>query len=195
MTKIEQLRQLVKDAYCQELASADDWAVWLYRGHVLVVAQYAVELAQKYDANVEFAEAAALLHDLADFKMKRADPSHEEESLRLAREFMEQVGYSEEEIALIVDDAIKFHSCRGDERPQSNEGLALATADALAHLKTNFYIVTAWLFGNSDRSLEIYKEWALKKLEKDFYNKISFEEERQNVRAEYEKLKDLIGKI
>lgn len=193
MAKIEQLRQLVKKAYGQKLPTAADWANWLYDKHVIVVAEYAVALAEKHGANVELAEAAALLHDLAGYKMKRTAPFHEEESLKMAREFMTQAGYSEDEIHLVVDDAIKFHSCHDDERPASNEGLVLATADAFAHLKTNFYYITAWTFGKEGKSLNDFKAWVLKKLDRDLYNKISFEDERQNAQADYDQLKAFIG--
>lgn len=195
MAKIEQLRQLVKKAYGQKLPTAADWASWLYDKHVLVVAEYAVELAEKHGANVELTEAAALLHDLADYKMKRTNPAHEEEGLKTAREFMMQVGYSEDEIHLVVDDAIKFHSCHAGERPKSTEGLVLATADAFAHLKTNYYYIVAWSFGKEGRSLDDFKDWTLKKLDRDFYNKISFEDEQQNAQGDYEKLKELISRI
>lgn len=195
MEKIEKLRDLVRDAYERHLPTADPWSDWLYENHVLVVARYAVELAQRRGANVELSEAAALLHDLADFKMERVNPNHEAESLRLAREFMEQAGYGEEIIALVVDDAVKFHSCHGDDRPKSIEGLVLATADAFGHLKTNFYFFAAWFFGKDGRTLEQFREWSLKKLDRDLYNKISFEDEREATRADYEKLKELISRI
>ena len=195
MTNIEHLRQLVREAYEQKLPTADPWSGWLYENHVLVVAKYAVEIAEKYGADVELAEAASLLHDLADFKMERVNPDHEAESLRLAREFMEQSGYDDQDIALVVDDAIQFHSCHGDEKPQSKEGLVLATADAFAHLKTNYYFFAAWFFGKDGRALEDFKEWSLKKLDRDLYNKISFEEERHDAQGDYEKLKELIGRI
>lgn len=195
MKKIEKLRELVKDAYGQHLPTAADWAGWLYDKHVLIVADYAVALAVKHGANAELAEAAALLHDVADHIMKRSDPCHEEESLRLAREFMTQAGYFDDEINLVVDDAIKFHSCHGNERPRSKEGMVLAAADAFAHLKTNYYYIAVWSYGKEGRSLQDFREWALKKLDRDLYDRISFDDEREATRPDYDKLKELISSI
>lgn len=55
--------------------------------------------------------AAALLHDIADAKMKRWEDGHEEESLRIARELMQASGFSDKDIATTVDDAIRLHGC------------------------------------------------------------------------------------
>jgi HD superfamily phosphodiesterase len=150
-------------------------------------------LAEKYGANAELAQAAAMLHDIADSQMSRKDPRHEAESLELARELMTEISYPADEISLVVDDAIRYHSCRGDERPKSKEGLTLATADSLAHLQTDFYIYATWAYGK-DRSLEALKEWALKKIDRDLSEKIAFEDERQAARTDHDMLKALFSR-
>jgi HD superfamily phosphodiesterase len=134
------------------------------------------------------------LHDVADFKMERSNPDHEAESLKIAREFMQECGYSEEEIVLVVDDAIRYHSCHGDERPQSNEGLVLATADSLAHLQTDFYAFATWMFGKLGRDFDFLRDWVLEKIERDLYNKILFDDIREEARPDYEMIKKLFGR-
>lgn len=193
MTRLDELKQKIKTLYQEEQPDRAAWADWLYGNHVLVVTNYAKELAEKYGADAELAQAAALLHDIADYKMKRDNPRHEEESLELARRLMKEHGYSEEDVELTVEDAIRYHSCHGDERPKSKEGLVLATADSLAHLKTDFYLFATHALGQED-SLEEIKEWCLKKLERDFNNKISFDEIREEVRPDYEMLKNLFSR-
>jgi putative nucleotidyltransferase with HDIG domain len=193
MGKLNQIQAKVRELYLSKDPNRDEWADWLYDNHVLVVAKNAHELAQKYGANEELSEAAALLHDIADVKMARANPGHEETSLDIAWQVLTEADFTDDEIALVVDDAIRYHSCHGDERPKSKEGLILATADSLAHLQTDFYIYATWAFGKT-RSLEELKGWALKKIEQDLNNKISFEDEREAVRPDYGMIKNLLSR-
>ena len=193
MSRLDNLKQKVETLYAQKQPGRADWADWLYDNHVLVVAAKAKELATKYDANVELAEVAALLHDIADCKMRREDPAHETESLKLATEVMRDCGYTDEEIELTVEDAIRYHSCHGDERPKSKEGLVLATADSLAHLQTDFYVFVPWALGK-DNSLQDIKQWTLQKIDRDLYNKISFDDEREAARADYDLIKTLFSR-
>jgi len=107
---------------------------------------------------------------------------------------MAEFGYTDDEIALVVDDAIRYHSCHGDERPKSKEGLVLATADSLAHLQTNFYVFASWFFGKLDRDLDSLRDWVLKKIERDLNSKISFDDIREEARPDYEMLKRLFSR-
>lgn len=193
MEKLQKLEQRVKDLYQEGNPNRAEWANWLADNHVFVVADYATELAKKYGANEELARVAALLHDIADVKMKRNDSTHEEESLRMARELMQEAGYDEEVIRLVVDDAIRYHSCHGDERPESVEGKILATADSLAHLKTDFYVFATWALGR-EKTLEEIKEWVLKKIDRDLNNKILFDDVREEVTPDYNLIKELFSR-
>ncbi len=193
MNKLEKVQASVRELYLNKDPNRDEWADWLYDNHVLVVAKTAHDLAKKYGASEEMSEAAALLHDVADVKMARANPGHEEASLEIARQVMTEAGFTADEISLVVDDAIRYHSCHGGERPASKEGLVLATADSLAHLQTDFYVYAAWAYGKT-RSLEELKVWALKKIERDLNSKISFDDEREGARADYELVKELFSR-
>ena len=64
----------------------------------------------------------------------------------------------------------------------------LATADAMAHLLTDFYhdFQTA---GVPTKDKIEFAKWALPKLERDFHRKIFFPEVKEQVRPFYEKLK------
>jgi putative nucleotidyltransferase with HDIG domain len=194
MARFDDLWHKVESLYNEKLSTRDDWADWLYPNHVVVVALNAKRIAEQKGADSELSQVAALLHDIADIKMSRVSAGHAEESLKIARELMKQYGYITNEISLVVDDAIRYHSCHGEERPKSIEGLVLATADSLAHLQTSFYIHAAWDFGKSGRSLENFTSWALKKIESDLNNKISFDDIREDARPDYEMVKDLFGR-
>ena len=192
-SKLTELEAAVHALYDAKDPDREEWADWLAGNHVFVVADFASELAVRYEANEELARAAALLHDIADAKMSRFDPEHEEKSLAIARELLSKSGYSDEETKLIVDDAIRFHSCRDGNMPKSLEGKILATADSLAHLKTDFYIYAVYASATEDSLAEI-KKWTLKKLERDFHAKIQFDDVREEVRGDYEALKTLFSR-
>lgn len=193
MTRLEKLTQTVDQLYTQKLPKREEWADWLHENHVHVVTNNAKILAEKYGADPDLAQAAALLHDVADYKMARNNPQHEAESLATARDVLKDCGYTAEEIALVVDDAIRYHSCHGDERPKSKEGLVLATADALAHFKTDWYVYTTRILGQRLSLAEI-KEWTLKKIDRDLFNKISFEDERKSAQHDYDLIKELFSR-
>lgn len=192
MNKLENLKSKVASLYEAKDPNRDPWTDWLYDQHVRFVARNARSIAESHGANPDLAEAAGWLHDIADVKMLRREANHEAESLRIARQLMEESGYSEEEIALVVDDAVRLHSCHDGERPESREGQALATADALAHFQTDFYIFASQ--GFADRPLEQLKEWVLKKIDRDLNHKICFDDVRETVRHDYEVIKDLFSR-
>lgn len=188
-SRIDKLEAKVEALYQKDAPDRDEWADWLWKNHVKVVANYATELAEKYKADADIARACALLHDIADAYTKRRNPEHEAESLKTARKLLEETEYSPQEIALIVDDALKYHSCHGSERPESLEGKILATADALAHLETDFYVYAVWALGQEGKKLEDIKEWVTAKIERDLNKKILFDDVRENTRPKYEEIK------
>ena len=80
-------------------------------------------------------------------------------------------------------------SAHGGKIPSSLEGKILATADSRAHLTTNFYeLATAALQG--EKTPDQIREWVSKKLDRDFLNKVLFDEIREEVRPDYERLKN-----
>jgi len=193
MNRIQTLETKVKELYDEKKPTRADWADWMFDNHVLVVANNATKLAKRHNANEELARAAALLHDIADATMKRSDKKHEQESLAMARKFMAEVGYSDAETKLVVDDAIRYHSCNGNEHPESVEGKILSTADSLAHLTTDFYLYATSELGKELPIVEI-KKWVLKKIERDINNKMFFEDVRTEVLSDYTRIKELFSK-
>lgn len=192
-SKLANLEADVRALYDAKDPNRDEWTDWLAAHHVFVVADYASELSKRFDADETLARVAALLHDIADAKTSRFDPEHEEKSLKIARELLMNNDYSNEEIRLIVEDAIRFHSCHDGTSPKSLEGKILSTADSLAHLKTDFYL-QAIAFRAKRESLEDTKKWVLTKLERDFHIKIQFDDVREETRPDYEMLKTLFSR-
>lgn len=187
MTKLEKLEEAVRYLYQSRNPGRADWADWLYTNHVFVVADFAEQLAKRYEAPIDQCRAAAVLHDIADTSMSRFDPTHEEESLNIARSLLREAGFDKDEISIIVDDAIRLHSCQDGQKPNSLVGKILSTADALGHLNTNFYsYTTAHLMTNKSEAEK--RSWASKKIPRDYNDKISFDDVKRETKQNYERL-------
>lgn len=191
MNRLETLKKKVSDLYLSKNESKDGWADWMYENHIFLVADKAGELANKYGASSELVMASAMLHDIADAVMSRFADSHEVESLKIAKIFLEESGFSNEEIAIVVDDAIKFHSCRNGHIPKTSEGKIMATADAVIHLSSNFYEHAILEKKKDGTPIEEIKDWAIPKIERDFNTKIFFEDVKKEMFPYYEKQKAL----
>lgn len=191
MNRLAALREKVEGLYEAKNPGRADWADWLYAHHVMLVADEADKLARRYGADAELAAAAGMLHDIADAVMKRDDPHHENESMRIARDLLIDSGFTADEIAIVVDDAIKLHSCRNG-MPYTIEGKVMASGDAFVHLTSDFYQFYADRMRAVISHAEV-KEIALKKIERDFTQKICFDDLREEARIGYEKSKSLFG--
>jgi hypothetical protein len=69
----------------------------------------------------------------------------------------------------------------------------LSTADALAHLTTDFYVYATWAKGR-EMPLKALKEWTVKKATRDFEDKIRFDDVRERVRGDYERITTLFAR-
>jgi HD superfamily phosphodiesterase len=188
--RLYRVERTVADLYAQieQNPSADEFQRSIYNRHVVVVADFAEYLAKKYHGSIKKCRSAALLHDIADTKLVRTDKKHENTSLTMAAHILKEAGFSRLEIEEIVDDAIRLHSCHGQERPLTLTGKILATADALAHFSPGFYEYMMQFMTYRLNEVEI-KDWLNAKIDRDYHNKIAFEAEREAVRMRYEELK------
>jgi len=193
MQRYNALLQKVTDLYEAKDPGRNPWADWLWAHHVPIVIERAKKLAAQKGADGELAAAAALLHDVADVRVHRSSHMHGAESLRLAKELLTAAGYTAAEIVLVVDDAVALHSCHGGTRPASLEGQVFATADALAHLDSDFYMYATWALANEGKSLDQIKAWALPKLTRDFNDKICFDDVQSAMRGRYDTLRVLFA--
>ncbi len=194
MSNLELLEEKVDALYSAQNPERAEWADWLYQNHIFVVADYGVRLAEQFAAKPELVAAASLLHDIADAVTSRFDAQHSTRSSELAKQLLSESGFSDEEISVVVEDAIRFHSCRDGQAPVSIEGRVMAAADALAHLKTDFYQYGVSMM-QKDKSIDEIKKWALPKIERDFKEKIFDDGIRQTVADDYERVKAFINNL
>lgn len=177
--KIQRLEAKIKDIFYQK--SENDF--WDY--HVKPVINQAKELAEKYKADSEVVWLAAILHDLG--QLDALEP-HEEISSEKAYNILLEENF-EKKIAGKVKDTILTHRCN-KHFPSNLEQKILATADALTHFRAPHYF---WIARKSQKTFsDLLKKYA-EKVERDFKDKIFFDNERRMVEKEYEALKKWFG--
>jgi len=183
---MDYLKQLIDDLYEARHETRDDWADWLFDHHVQYVGEKSAALARKYSAREDLAEAMGRLHDIADAVMERKKEGHAEKSIEIARDLMQRSGFSDEDIETVAD-ALLYHGCYDGNVPHTLEGRVFATADAVAHLQTDFYDFAHERFENEGRG-DKFVGWLLPKIERDLNQKILFDEERELCRPAYDRL-------
>ena len=193
MKRIELLKKKIQDLYEAKNPNRADWADWLYEHHVFIVAENARILAKRFGANEEAVMASAMLHDVADAEMSRFDDRHKNRSIEIASDFSLKAGFSENEVKDIIN-ALRHHNCRDGQVPASLDGKVMATADAVAHLATNYYTLALEALVKEEKTKDQIDSWALPKIERDFKDKIFFDDVREEVRADYERVKALFSK-
>jgi putative nucleotidyltransferase with HDIG domain len=167
---------------------------WMWRNHTQWVANKAKQLAEKYGADTEKVYCAALLHDLGDSKYERGHDDFDTWSWEKGKEILKKAGFAKAERKEILE-AVSTHSCHPGHLPTTIEGKVLATADGMWHLQTSFFPVICYMNRpDSTRTYEEWQEWFSQKLERDFGPKIFFEDERSEVREDYEALLRVFGK-
>lgn len=190
MSKLEKVRTDIRRLY-QE--SSDEFMrTWFFDNHVGIVAKYGKEITSTIGADPEIVVLSALFHDVARTWGIAEEPDLMKESLKKVEEIMKKHGYDAKQIKH-VKDTIVPHSCR-EILPKTKEGKALATADALAHLMTDFYLIlffNGWL----KKDFEGYRKWGLEKIERDFNKKIFFSYYKKLAKKRYEALKVVFTKI
>lgn len=190
-SRIYTIKELVDTLYLSQHPERDSWADYLFEHHIYLVAEQSVLLARRFWWREDIVYAWALLHDIADATMSRFDVRHQSECLSIAQDFLTRAGFSEDEMT-IVHDILVHHSCR-DILPQTQEGRIMATADAIVHLTSDFYAHALTTKLQRWAMREDVSNWALPKIERDFYTKIFFDQVREEVRGDYEKVKNLFN--
>lgn len=77
-----------------------------------------------------------------------------------------------------MEHIILTHSCNKDI-PDTLEGKILASADAMSHYSSDFYLQIAV---TGKRNLKDFKKWTLEKLDRDFNKKIFFDFAKDEVK-------------
>lgn len=175
-------------------ASERPMGLWMWNNHVQWVAGKAFTLAEKYGADMEKVYCAALLHDLADCRYERDYEGFEIWSDNQSSVILKEAGFTDEEVNEIVKIIIQPHSCRSGNLPTTIEGKVLATADAMFHLQTSFFPMLCFKQRPENTpTYEKWQEWFREKIARDYGPKIFFEDERLEVKSDYDALLRVFG--
>jgi len=128
---IETVREIVEEA-CKSDNNKFGYGIWTH--HILVVEEYAVELAEQYGADVEVVRLAALLHDYSGIKNHVYYKEHHIHSAIAAEMLLTRYEYPADKIEMIKDAVLSHRNSKGII-PESKEAICIASADAMAHIK------------------------------------------------------------
>jgi putative nucleotidyltransferase with HDIG domain len=150
--------------------------------HIKPVIEYSKQMAEKYNADKDAVWLGAILHDIA--RLTDEEP-HDEVGSEKACKMLIEKGF-DNELAEKVKGIILTHRCR-KYPPETTEQKIVASADAMAHFLPPFYL---WIGKYSSKSFDEIIEKNLLKIEKDYNEKIFFEDEKKMVEEQYKILKN-----
>lgn len=187
--KIQQLEEEIKNLHYNPVnvkhsfsdADTKEFFCWFWDIHVKPVVEYSKQMAEKYDADVEAVWAGAILHDVA--RLTEEEP-HDEIGSQKGYEMLVERGF-DKDFAEKVKNIILRHRCK-QYPPESLEEKIIASADAMAHFLPPFYI---WTGKYSNKTFAEVLERNAKKIERDYNEKIFFEDEKKMVEERYGILK------
>lgn len=188
--KIEQLEEEIKNLhYNPEIgkhsfsdAETKEFYNWFWNIHIKPVIEYSKQMAVKYGADLEIVWLGALLHDIA--RLEDAEP-HDEIGSEKAYKLLLEKGF-DEDIAEKAKNVVLKHRCR-NYPPETLEQKIVASADAMAHFLPPFYL---WIGKYSNKTFAEVLEKNTKKIERDYNDKIFFEDEKKLVEEQYKILKN-----
>ncbi|PJA86851.1 MAG: hypothetical protein CO141_02540 [Candidatus Moranbacteria bacterium CG_4_9_14_3_um_filter_42_9] len=142
---------------------------WDY--HVMTVAEASQKMAVKYGGDKDIIYIGAIMHDIGLVYSKQ---KHDLVGAVKAYNLLVKKGFGKK-MARAASNIALCHRCK-EEFPKTVEEKIVASADAIAHFSPAYYLGLA-VIANED-----YKDLAknnLKKLIKDYNNKIFFEAEKK----------------
>lgn len=176
------IKELIKGE-CKTLGFVPEW---FFEEHLEIVEKHALDILAKVpSADKEVVILGVWLHDTQRIRGLKAD--HQDGGVQEAKKIMNQFNYSED-IIKKVQGIIQTHSC-DNEIPNTVEGRVLATADAMAHYTSDFFLRIAIL---GYRDVKEYKKWALEKIEKNYNKKISFDFAQDEIRNRHNIIKNFL---
>ena len=178
MNKLKKIKQIVKKE-CDEFMGANNW---FYENHLLAVEKAAKFLLNNLPkANREVVLLGVWLHDLQRVRNIKGD--HQKIGAREAEKVLKDLNYDAKTISK-VKEIILSHACYSIF-PKTLEGKILASADAMSHYGSDFYLRIVMTY---DISIKNYNKWALEKLDRDYNKKIFFPFAKKKIESRHRSL-------
>jgi putative nucleotidyltransferase with HDIG domain len=175
----------IREAVVAEAKETEHIDDWFLPQHLVEVERYANLLCDKFpEADRDVVGLGVWFHDIG--RLRGHDEGHDVYGAEEAKKVLKNEGYPSDKIDGVYE-VCRAHRCK-DVKPESLEAKILATADAMSHFTHSFYF-RLFQFYKDEKSFEEIREIVRKKLERDFNDKIAFDEGRDEVRDRYEAMK------
>ncbi|MBQ2873268.1 MAG: HD domain-containing protein [Bacilli bacterium] len=183
--------ELVKsevEKLCKEYKnnSPDNYDFW--NEHIKYVYNRAIELANKYNADIEIVGLGALLHDIALIKKIGTRKEHHINGQKISEELLLNYKYDNKKLIRVLD---CIYNHRSSKNAKTIEELCVADADILAHFD-NIPMLFNSAFNRENISLNNINDWLNEMLEKDF-NDLS-DKTKEWYKDRYNLIKDILIK-
>lgn len=157
-----------------------------WNDHIKYVVKNSVELAKKYNADIEIVELGALLHDIAMPSEIGPREEHNVYGAKIADELLTKLNYPQDRKERVKECVLRHRGSKDLPR-NTIEEQCVADADVIAHfdcIPSLFHLV----FGRNEKNMSISDgtEFVKKKLERD-YNKLS-ERTKEELKSRYENI-------
>ncbi len=153
---------------CEEYNKKYDYDFW--NDHIKYVVSNSIELAQKYNADIEIVELGALLHDISMPSEYGEREKHNIYGAEIAEKLLTESNYPEDRIE-IVKKCVLNHRGSANAVRDTIEEQCVADADVIAHFDC---IPSLFHLAYKERNMTVPEgeEFIKKKLQGD-YNKLS----------------------
>lgn len=179
----------IRQEVMAEAKASEHIEKWFLPDHLLEVERSANWLCDLYsEADRDVVGLGVWLHDIG--RLRGRDDDHDVYGAEEARKILAETAFPPEKIELIYE-VCRSHRCK-DVQPQSLEAKILATADAMSHFTHGFYFR---LFDHYKDKMNFDELLILirKKLERDFGQKMFFEEAREKIKGQYQAWKVVLN--
>lgn len=161
-----------------------------WNDHIKYVVKNSIELAKKYEADVEIVELGALLHDIAMPSEIGTREEHNVYGMKIADELLTKLGYPQDRKERVKECVLRHRGSKNLPR-NTIEEQCVADADVIAHfdcIPSLFHLA----FAKNEKELSIAEgtKFVKEKLERD-YNKLS-PRTRETLKERYENIINIL---
>jgi HD superfamily phosphodiesterase len=184
--------QVIRDFVITEIKNSDKCDPWFWDEHVAIVERIALKILEtQSQANKEIVLLSVWFHDLG--RAYGHDKDHDSWGAEFSKKYLIEKGFGKE-VADGVYNACLVHRVT-DLKPESVEAKILATADAMSHFEEGFYLRIFYAWSKRMSNYQEMKDKLIKKIERDYHQKIFFNEARETIKPMYEAWKIALDKI
>lgn len=175
----------LRDEIIAEAKRSEHIDSWFLPEHLMEVERLANSLCDQFpEADRDVVGLSVWFHDIG--RLRGCEEEHDVYGAQEAKKVLSEKGFPSEKTELVYQ-ACLAHRCK-EIKPESLEAKILATADAMSHFSHGFYLRLFQVLKGRMSFGEI-RDLVRKKLERDYNDKIFFNQAREEIRERYQALK------